>query len=251
MESSVPIESSWHQVVTPDGMMRVYRAEPADSRPRRAIVVLQEAFGVNAHIQDVTDRAAARGFVAIAPDLFHRTGTETVDYADHATAMPLIGALGRDQVTADVTAACDHLTTADGIGRDRIALMGFCFGGRAAFTAATALPELAATAVFYGPGAASGPHSVLDRIAGLGGPLLFLVGDADPTIPEADLEAIRTAAAEHDKDVRIEIFPGAGHAFHCDARPQMYRPEAAQQAWGMAMDLFATTLPDHEEELQR
>lgn len=244
MDPNLPVETSWHDVTTPQGAVRVYRAQPAGAAvPDRAIVVLQEAFGVNDHIQDVTRRAAAQGYVAVAPELFHRTGTKTVDYSDHPAAMGLIGALARDEIDNDVTATCAYLADADSISIERIGLMGFCFGGRAAFTAATALPGLAATAAFYGPGVASGPHAVLDRIAGLTGPVLFLVGDEDPTIPAADLDAIRSAAAEHGKDVRVEIFSGAGHAFHCDARPQMYRPDAAQRAWGLAMDLFSSTLP--------
>lgn len=243
MESNQPVETGWHEVDTPQGAMHLYRAQPEGQRPDRGVVVLQEAFGVNEHIQDVTRRVAAAGFVAVAPDLFHRTGTGTLDYADHPTAMGLISELGREQIDNDIAAACDYLEDADGIGLERTGLMGFCFGGRAAFTAATALPGLAATVVFYGPGAASGPHAVLDRIGGLTGPLLFLVGDEDPTIPASDLDAIRTAAGTAGSDVRIETFAGAGHAFHCDARPQMYRPQAAQEAWQLAMDLFAATLP--------
>jgi carboxymethylenebutenolidase len=244
VDPNLPVETSWHDVKTPQGAMRVYRAQPAAAAaPDRAIVVLQEAFGVNGHIQDVTRRAAARGYVAVAPELFHRTGTTTVDYSDHPAAMGLISALGRDEIDSDVSAVCAYLAEAGGISIERVGLMGFCFGGRAAFTAATALPGLAATAAFYGPGVASGSHAVLDRIAGLTGPALFLVGDEDPTIPAADLDAIRSAAAEHGKDVRTETFSGAGHAFHCDARPQMYRAEAAQRAWGLAMDLFAAALP--------
>lgn len=222
--------------------MRVYRAEPTASHHDRAIVVLQEAFGVNEHIQDVTRRVAAEGYLAVAPELFHRTGTRTVDYADHSAAMALISELGREQIDSDVTAVCEYLQRTEGISLRRTGLMGFCFGGRAAFTAATALPGLGATAAFYGPGVATGPHAVLDRLAGLDGPLLFLVGEEDPTIPASDLDAIRAAASTHGKDVRIETFPGAGHAFHCDARAHLYRPEAAKRAWGMAMDLFATTL---------
>lgn len=244
MEPNPPVETSWHDVTTPQGTVRVYRAQPAGAAPPdRAIVVLQEAFGVNDHIQDVTRRAAGQGYVAVAPGLFYRTGTTTVDYSDHQAAMGLIGALGRDEIDCDVAATCAYLADADGISIERVGVMGFCFGGRAAFTAATALPGLAATAAFYGPGVASGPHAVLDRMAALTGPALLLVGDEDPTIPAADLDAIRSAAAGHGKDVRVEVFPGAGHAFHCDARPQMYRPDAAQRAWGLAMDLFASALP--------
>jgi carboxymethylenebutenolidase len=154
-DPTLSVETSWHDITTPQGTMRVYRAQPAGAaEPDRAIVVLQEAFGVNSHIQDITRRAAAQGYVAVAPELFHRTGTRTVGYSDHSVAMGLIGALGRDEIDNDVTATCAYLADTDGIPIERAGLMGFCFGGRAAFTAATALPGLAATVAFYGPGVA-------------------------------------------------------------------------------------------------
>ncbi|MEV4624003.1 dienelactone hydrolase family protein [Asanoa sp. NPDC049573] len=242
MESNRPVATSWHELATPQGVMWLYRAVPQGAQPQRAIVVLQEAFGVNAHIQDVTNRAAAAGYVAVAPQLFHRTGTDTVEYSDHPAAMELIGALGREEIASDITAVCDHLASADGIALPQIGLMGFCFGGRAAITAATALPGLGATAAFYGPGVAAGQHAVLDRFGEVTGPVLHLSGDEDPTIPAEHLDAIRAAGQAAGKDVRIEVFPGAGHAFHCDARPAMYRAEQAQKAWGLAMDLFASSL---------
>lgn len=243
MDPAPSLDTSWHEIATPDGPMRVYHAQPAGSPPDRAVVVLQEAFGVNEHIQAITRRAAAAGFLALAPDLFHRTGPAVLDYADHARAMPLIGVIGRDQIDGDVAAVCAHLEREHGVDRGRAGLMGFCFGGRAAFTAATALPGLSCTVAFYGPGVASGPHAVLDRMDGLTAPVLFLVGDEDPTIPPADREAIRAAAAEHGKPVRVETFAGAGHAFHCDARPQMYHPEAARKAWEMAMGALDDAAP--------
>jgi carboxymethylenebutenolidase len=236
------VDSVWDEISTPHGAMRLYCARPADEIPRRALLVLQEAFGVNDHIQDVARRAAARGYVTVAPDLFHRSSTPLVDYADRETAMSRIAELGREEIDHDVAAACGHLETTYGIQLEATGLLGFCFGGRAAFTAATGMPWLGATVAFYGPGVASGPHAVLDRIPTLTGPVLMLVGDEDPTIPPSDLDAIRAVAESHGKSVRIEILPDAGHAFHCDARPHLYRPAAAERAWGIAMDFFAAEL---------
>lgn len=238
MTANLAVESVWDEIATPQGPMRLYCVRPADGAPRRALVVLQEAFGVNEHIQDVARRAAARGYVTIAPDLFHRSPTPLVDYADRQTAMSRIAELGRAEIDTDVAAVCGYLETNHGIQLEATGLLGFCFGGRAAFTAATGMPWLGATAAFYGPGVASGPHAVLDRVPTLTGPVLMLVGDQDPTIPPSDLDAIRAAAESHGKSVRIEIFPDAGHAFHCDARPQLYRAAAAEPAWESAMDFF-------------
>lgn len=227
------VATRWLSLDTPDGRMRVYQVDPGDgaTHPRAAVLVLQEAFGVNDHIQDVTRRIASEGYLALAPDLFHRTGVATVDYADRDTAMRLIADLGPDQIDNDVVAVLTHLREARGITPARTGIVGFCVGGRAAFTAATSFPELAVTVSFYGPGIAAGPHAVLDRTAGITGPVLMIVGDADPTIPQEQLASIQRACEEHGVDLRLEVFPGAGHAFHCDARPAAYHAEAATQAW--------------------
>lgn len=239
------LRAEWVTLTTPDGPMRQYVVHPpADQtvNPPAAIIVLQEAFGVNDHIQDVTRRLATQGYVAVAPDLFHRAGKETVDYTDFDTAMSLIGDLGPEPIITDVRAALTYLNDSVAIPSDRTAIVGFCFGGRAAFTAATALP-VAATAVFYGPGIASGPHAVVDRTSQINGRVLVLTGDADPTIPAEDRSAIEAAAKEASIDLRSITFAGAGHAFHCDARPDAYEAEAANKAWSEAKEFLAQTLP--------
>ncbi|MDL4821798.1 dienelactone hydrolase family protein [Actinomadura opuntiae] len=153
---------TWIDIETPDGTMRAYTCNPA-ARPAAAVVVLQEAFGVTDYVQDVTRRLAREGYLAVAPDLFHREERQRLDYDDTATAMATIGRLGPDQIIPDVRAAIGEVERRHGIGCGSVALPGFCFGGRAAFTAATAGDPLAGTVVFYGRGIASGPWAVLNR----------------------------------------------------------------------------------------
>ncbi|MEU9021224.1 dienelactone hydrolase family protein [Actinomadura sp. NPDC048394] len=222
--------TEWITVETADGPMRVYAARP-DAPADRAVVVLQEAFGVNDHIQDIARRFAARGFLALAPDLFHRTGVATLGYDQHAEAMPLIGAIGPDAIVTDVGAVVGHLSGVEGVPADRTAVVGFCFGGRAAFTAATAIPGLAATVVFYGPGIAAGPHAVLDRAGTIDAPMLLHVGAEDPTIPADQVKAIDAALQDAGADFDQYVYEDAGHAFACDARPHMYRSGPAETAW--------------------
>lgn len=239
------LTADWVTLATPDGPMRVYRVRPPVSQavnPAAAVIVLQEAFGVNDHIQDVARRLAAQGYLTIAPDLFHRSGKGTVDYTDFDTAMGLIGDLGPEQINADVGAVLTHLAGEDAIGADRTAIIGFCFGGRAAFTAATEFP-VASTVVFYGPGIASGPHTVVDRTGQVNGRILMFVGDADPTIPDEDRLAIESAAEKAGVDLRSVVVAGAGHAFHCDARPDAYVADAARQAWSDTTEFLSQTLP--------
>jgi carboxymethylenebutenolidase len=233
--------AGWLELSTAVGPMRVYRVAPGSAaEPLAAAIVLQEAFGVNEHIQDVTRRVAAEGYLALAPDLFHR-GAATVDYADHATAMQRIAELGPEEIGADVAAVLAHLAAIENVPAGRTSVIGFCFGGRAAFTAATQFPRLASTVAFYGPGVAAGPHAVLDCVASITGPVLLIVGDQDPTIPAEHIAAIREACAQAGTDLRTRIFPGAGHAFHCDARPSVYRADAARQAWREAAAFLAET----------
>jgi carboxymethylenebutenolidase len=168
---------------------------------------------------------AAEGYHGVAPDLFHRTGVEVLRYDEYAKAMTLIGDIGAEQVVTDVCAALLF------VGQGRAAVIGFCFGGRAAFTAATAVPGLSAAVVFYGPGIAAGPHAVLDRASSITAPVLLHTGAEDPSIPAEQVAA--TEEALRGAGVRFEshVYPGAGHAFACDARPDLFRAEAVCRAW--------------------
>ena len=236
------LATEWVSLSTADGPLSAFCARPP-TRADRAVVVLQEAFGVNDHIQDVTRRVAARGYLGLAPDLFHRTGVGTLGYDQHAEAMPLIGAIGVEQIVTDVSAALAHLADREGLAPSRVAVVGFCFGGRAAFTAATAVPGLGATVVFYGPGFAAGPHAVLDRVGDVDAPLLVHVGAEDPTIPADQVRAVDDALSRLRVPAVQHVYEGAGHAFACDARPSMYRPGPAAQAWERTFAFLDQHLP--------
>src|SRR3954453_18304101 len=98
-----------HTVTTADGPMRVYEAVP-DGDGRGAVVVIQEAFGVNAHIEDVTRRIAAAGYHAVAPDMFHRTGGAVVDYGDFGAVIEHFVGIGDDAaIMSDVDAALGYV----------------------------------------------------------------------------------------------------------------------------------------------
>lgn len=234
-------QTEWLTVTTADGPMRLYIARPSIPAGR-AVIVLQEAFGVNDYIQDITRRYADQGFLAVAPDLFHRTGVGTLDYGQHAEAMPLIGAIGADAIVTDVSAVLAHLHSSENIPIGRVAINGFCFGGRAAFTAATAIPGLAATVVFYGPGIAAGPHAVLDRARFIDAPVLLHVGGEDPTIPAEHVKAIDITLADAGVVFESYVYDYAGHAFACDARPHMFHPEPARLAWQRTYEFLARHL---------
>src|SRR5271154_6418886 len=137
--------------------MRAYVAHP-DGKPRAGLLVFQEAFGVNSHIRDVTERFAREGYLAIAPELFHRTGPGFEGrYDDFATVMPHMGALRNPSMEADAKAAYDWLRANGVAGNAPIAAVGFCMGGRVSFLAALSLPLQCAIS-FYGGGIAPVPQ---------------------------------------------------------------------------------------------
>ena len=121
-----------------------------DGPPTGGIVVIQEAFGVNDHIEDVARRLAADGWLAVAPHLFHRSGDPKLGYGDMSVVMPHMQALTADGVLADVDAALDQLARA-GIPPERIGVVGFCLGGTVTLVTA-ARRDVGAAVTFYGDG---------------------------------------------------------------------------------------------------
>jgi carboxymethylenebutenolidase len=231
-------------VDTADGPMRLYEAKPPGDA-RGAIVVVQEAFGVNPHIEDVTRRAAAAGYHAIAPDFFHRSGPGAiVDYGKFEKVMDFFQDLGSDaSILTDVDAALAYLRAA-GFADSQIGAVGFCFGGRVSFVIALR-HALGAAVGFYGGGIVNARFpqfpALVDEVASLQTPWLGLFGDQDGSIPVADVETLRTALAWAKVDTEIVRYPEAGHGFHCDRRDD-YRPDDAADAWRRALDWFSTHL---------
>ncbi|MBS1675842.1 MAG: dienelactone hydrolase family protein [Actinobacteria bacterium] len=228
--------SEWLTLEVGGAEMNAYLAA-GPGAPRGAVVVLQEAFGVNAHIQSVANRLAADGYLALAPDLFHRSEEGLVDYGNREEAMARIARLGVEEVAADAGAAVAAARSrAPGA---PVSVLGFCFGGRAAFTAACVVEGIDRAVVFYGPGIASGPHAVLDRVGGISARMLLLYGGGDPTISAADREAIEAALSEAGVEHESRVYAEAGHAFFCDARPSLFRAGPALDAWFGVRDLLA------------
>jgi carboxymethylenebutenolidase len=233
------MENRTHEVETADGPMPLYESLP-DGEPRGGVVVIQEAFGVNDHIEDVTRRFAGAGYQAVAPHLFHRTGSPVVDYGDLDKVLPNFQALSDDKVLLDVDAALDHLR-AQGFVDGRIGLVGFCFGGRVSFLVA-ARRAIGAAVGFYGGGIVSARFPMfpplIDEVPTLKTPWLGLFGDDDRAIPVTDVETLRATLDEKSPvDHEIVRYAGAGHGFHCDMRPD-YHPEAAKDGWRRTLDWF-------------
>lgn len=209
--------------------MRVYVARPEGKGSHPGILVFQEAYGVNSHIRDVTGRLARLGFIAAAPELFHRTapGFEG-DYKNSAPAMALLNALTNEGLEADATATFNLLRNDHGC-NGRIAAIGFCMGGRVSWLANSALP-LAAAVSFYGGRIAP---DLLDRAAKQSAPILLIWGGLDQHIGEDKRAAVRAALTAAKKPFVETLFSFADHGFFCDERAS-YNAPAARDAWALA-----------------
>lgn len=221
----------------------VYASGTTDSA--RAIIVLQEAFGVNDHIRDVADRFSDEGYLAVAPQLFHRDGSPEVSYDDFQAAMPFMANLTKQGLTNDLNATTDFLATL-GFHAPNIAAVGFCMGGTVSFFAAT-LGTIGAAASFYGGGVATGRFGLpplIELAADLQSPWLGLYGDLDQSIPVDQVEALRVATKSTSVATEIVRYSDGKHGFHCDARPDAFNKVAAADAYARALSFFAEHLSD-------
>jgi carboxymethylenebutenolidase len=223
---------------TADGPMPAFEVRPAGDA-KGAIVVVQEAFGVTTHIEDIARRLAEAGYVAVAPAFFHRQGSPVLAYDDFTAVMPLMKELSADGITTDVTAALDYLEAA-GFSASNIGIAGFCMGGSVTFYAATLRP-LGAAVTFYGGGVGEGRFglpSLIDQAASLQTPWLGLYGDIDQGIPVADVEQLRLATDKTSVPTEIVRYPDADHGFNCNDRPAVFNPVAAADAWSRTLGWF-------------
>lgn len=220
------METNWVELpVSDQTTMAAFVAKP-DTASVRGILVLQEAFGVNGHIQDIAQRLAQLGYWALAPDLFHRTAARFQgDYADFRPAMPHMKAMKYEATAADLRACYDWLV------RQRataVSSIGFCMGGRVSVLAAQVLPLKAAVSFYAG-----NILSLRDHVPETQAPLLLLWGDRDEHIPRTQRDEFATLLRAAHKSFVECTFSDAGHAFCNDQRPS-FHPESARLAWALA-----------------
>jgi carboxymethylenebutenolidase len=202
-----------------------YVAEP-EGKPRGAIVVIQEIFGVNHHIRSVTDRYAQLGYLAIAPALFDRGEKNFQSGYDGAAmdkARGLTQKISLDDRLADTQAAIDHVKSAG-----KVAVLGYCMGGSIAFLSTTRLNGVSAGVGYYG-GQIAQFHAEKPKA-----PVMLHFGEKDQSIPLTDVEKIKAAQP----GVPVFVYMGAGHGFHCDERGS-FNAEAAQVAACRSQEFLA------------
>jgi carboxymethylenebutenolidase len=224
-----------------------YLAIPSTEGIHPTIVVIQEIFGVNAHIRDVVDRFAQKGYIAIAPAIYQRLAPNfEVGYTPEDVT---IGRVYKNQTKAeellgDIQATIDYLYNLPPeiarVKQDGVGCIGFCFGGHVAYLVAT-LPDIKATASFYGAGITSWCPGdgvpTIEYTRNIQGTLFAFFGLADASIPAAEIDRIEVELGKYEIPHQIFRYPEAEHGFFCDRRSS-YREIAAVDAWNRVLDLF-------------
>ncbi|MGD9895487.1 MAG: dienelactone hydrolase family protein [Candidatus Methylacidiphilaceae bacterium] len=228
------VRSSWVDLEAADGSrFSGFLARPVVPGSYPGILVFMEAFGVNRHIRNVTERIAEQGYLALAPDLYHRSASRWEgSYEDFSQASTHLQQVTLDHLAADIQGGYRWLG-ASGAGQS-IGAIGFCFGGKVAFLGSTVVP-LRAACSFYGAGIAPG---LLGRVKDVAAPLLFFWGGRDSHIPSEQTRAIADALRAAGKKSIEVSFSEAGHGFFCEERGS-YEPEAAGMSWLLVQDFFA------------
>jgi carboxymethylenebutenolidase len=236
------------KITVGDRTMGAYVSKPEGAGRWPGVLLFMEVFGINPHIRAVADRVAAEGYVALAPDLFHRSapGIELgYDQAGLQRGIELMMRAKASELLADVRAAHAALLERNDVGGRGVGAIGFCFGGHVAYRTACELP-IAATASFYGGGIATGAPgneqpSTLDRTGGIKGRILCIFGANDAYIPKAEVDAIRQRLERERVRHDVVVYPEVGHGFFCDARGD-YHKLSSDDAWGRVVRLFAAEL---------
>lgn len=223
-----------------DGEIPAYRAVPATGKNFPIVLVLQEIFGVHEHIQDVTRRFAQLGYLAIAPELFIRQGDVT-KLSSIDEIRPIVAKVPDAQVLSDLDATVNWAVKSAKGNADKLAVTGFCWGGRITWLYAAHNPKVKAGVAWYGRlvGDATElqPQYPVDIASKLTVPVLGLYGGKDTGIPLDTVEQMRDRLKQSSSKSEIIVYPDAPHAFFADYRPS-YREEEAKDGWKRLLAWF-------------
>jgi carboxymethylenebutenolidase len=203
-----------------------YLAVP-DGKAKAGLVVIQEIFGVNEHMKDVTDEFAKHGYLAVCPAFFDRVAPKTVlSYTDFGRGREIIGQLADDVVIADINAAADEVRSAGKVG-----VIGYCWGGAMAFLGACQA-KVDCGVSYYGTRLIQYSPNMKPKV-----PMQYHYGETDQSFP---MDAVEKVMAEQPEGEHF-IYPGADHGFSCNGRPQ-FNAEATQLALERTLKFFKQTL---------
>lgn len=221
---------------------RGFLAHP-DSGTHPGVVIVPDVWGLSDHYRDLARRLAGEGFCVLAVDIYRRDAPPPAGDVDFA--LRWIAKLSDPRIVEEIQGGIDLLAAHDAVGSRPVGVTGFCMGGQYAILAACSCRGLAACVPFYGMLAYSRdrdlelkPRAPLDAIADLTCPLLGLYGEEDALIPVSDVRELERRLPGTGHAWGVHLYPGAGHAFMNDTRPQAYRPDAAKDAWRRMVAFF-------------
>jgi carboxymethylenebutenolidase len=227
------------RIAAKDGEIPAYRAMPEGGKNLPTVLVVQEIFGVHEHIKDVCRRLAKAGYLAIAPEMYARQG-DVSKLTDWDQIRAIVAKVPDAQVMADLDAAAAWAAK-NGGNPDKLAVTGFCWGGRVTWLYAAHNQKVKAGVAWYGRvvGQASDltPKHPIDVAKDINAPVLGLYGGADAGIPNDTVDKMREALKAAGKKSQIHTYPDMPHAFHADYRPT-YRKEAAEDGWKRLLAWF-------------
>lgn len=232
-ETTIPVQNE---------SLPAYLARPDNQRgPFPVVLVVQEIFGVHEHIRDLCRRLAKQGYLAIAPELYFRQG-DASNYSDISELLQnLVSKVPDSQVLMDLDHTA-HWALQHGGAPGKLAITGFCWGGRITWLYAAHNPQLKAAVAWYGKlvgeKTLNTPKHPVDIATELSAPVLGLYGGKDTGIPLNTVETMRQAIRAANADAEIVVYPDAGHAFNADYRPS-YDAEAAADGWQRMLAWFA------------
>jgi carboxymethylenebutenolidase len=228
------------KVPVPGGQVPAYRAMPARGTNFPVVLVVQEIFGVHEYIKDVCRRLAKAGYLAVAPELYARQGDTSKMTNVQEILETVVSRVPDAQVLGDLDAAAAWAAK-NGGAADKLAITGFCWGGRIVWLYAAHNPKLRAAVAWYGrltgDKDALHPHQPIELAATLKAPVLGLYGAADQGIPVEVVEMFQDDLKAAKSRSEIVVYPDAPHGFHADYRPS-YRQGPADDGWKKLLEWF-------------
>jgi len=235
------IEAGDVSIPVANGQLRGYRAMPLTNGPFPVVLVAAEIFGLNHYTKDICRRLAKAGYYAIVPDLYSRK-VDLTTLTSMAEIMPIVNSKFDSELVADYDATVEFARASFKGDLTRMAIAGFCRGGRTSLVYTAANPRLKATVSWYGPVGGQvnefTPRTALDRVAEIKVPVLGLYGAKDAGVPIAQVEQFFAALKAAGTPSDLVVYPEAGHGFHADFRPDNYRKADAEDGWKRMLDWF-------------
>ena len=239
--SAEGLEASEVKIPVKDGEVPAYRAMPAKGGPFPVVLVVQEIFGVHEHIKDICRRLAKLGYLAVAPELYARQGDVSKETDIQKIISSVVSKVPDAQVMSDLDAAVAWAKKSGKGDPSKLAVTGFCWGGRIVWLYAAHNPDLMAGVAWYGrlTGMTNDlqPKYPLDLVSDLKAPVLGLYGGADTGIPNESVEKMQKALTDAKKPSEIVLYPDTPHGFHADYRPS-YRKDKAEEGWKKLLAWF-------------